>query len=513
MRTAVLVVGCSALGRAMPAGSPIPQETVNIANVLDERAPAPTPVAALDRRGLGDDVKSLASGLESKLSSFVGSGILNFPNGFPIGAAVEKALGVSSTDLAAQPTQVMNLPSYANWTNSGWNLRIHGNVYKLPNVSQSKVDDLADVFLVGTSVKDLSDTEKAQARNVTRSIFVIQQADKNVTMNLVNDVVVSSNATGGAVNAEGGRQTIRMPYNTTTEGDFDAFVQLQNTTGPNGGFMKRGNETSEIQTLNVYTEGTDSGNATAYLVPRTGVTVISDIDDILRVTKIYQPKEGILNTFARPFTPWMNMPQIYANWSASLQNMHFHYLTTTPEQVTRSYMDYIYKTYPLGSFDTRPLNFSDTKATLHIRRFLLDRIFQTYPQRKFILVADTSNPDVMAAYPAMYKDYPGQVACILLRNTSSTDSGDKFSYDTSGFKDIPKDNYMFFHVPDDLTYLDVSNGHCLNSTIPQNVTFGLQGLPLGLGDQGSSATRLGASNVVTMLIPVVAAMLSANLVM
>jgi len=74
-------------------------------------------------------------------------------------------------------------------------------VYKLPNVSQDKIDDLADVFLIGTSVKDLSDSEKAQARNVTRSIFVVQQGDKNVTMDLVNDVAISSNVTAGAVNA------------------------------------------------------------------------------------------------------------------------------------------------------------------------------------------------------------------------------------------------------------------------------------------------------------------------
>lgn len=57
------------------------------------------------------------------------------------------------------------------------------------------------MFLIGTSVKDLSPTEQDQARNVTRSIFVVQQANQNVTVNLVNNVAVTSNATGGAVNA------------------------------------------------------------------------------------------------------------------------------------------------------------------------------------------------------------------------------------------------------------------------------------------------------------------------
>lgn len=127
------------------------------------------------------------------------------------------------------------------------------------------------------------------------------------------------------------------------------------------------------------------------------MTIISDIDDILRVTKIYQPAEGLNNTFVYPFRQWMNMPDYYANWSRSLPEMHFHYLTTTPEQITKTYMQFIYDNYPGGSFDTRPLNFSDVSATLSIRKFLLDKIFLTYPQRKFILVADTSNADVMVS--------------------------------------------------------------------------------------------------------------------
>lgn len=244
----------------------------------------------------------------------------------------------------------------------------------------------------------------------------------------------------------------------------------------------------------MYVNGTDTGNATAYLVPPEGVTVVSDIDDILRVTKIYKPKEGLLNTFARPFTAWMNMPEIYSNWStSSISSLHFHYLTTTPEQGTRPYMDFIFKTYPAGSFDTRPLNLTNLEETIKIRRYLLDRLFQTFPKRKFVLVADTSNSDIMKAYPAMYKDYPGQVSCILLRNTTATDSDDKLPYDTTGFKDIPQEKYLFFKVPDDLSGLDIENGHCSNSSVAQNVTFSEQGLPLGLSKKSDAADNSIAS--------------------
>jgi Uncharacterized conserved protein (DUF2183) len=277
----------------------------------------------------------------------------------------------------------------------------------------------------------------------------------------------------GGIPGRGGSQTVTLPYLTTTEGDYDDFVQIESSG------LIPGNQTKLIQKLDVWATGASLGNATAYLVPAQGLTVISDIDDILRVTKIYLPKQGILNTFARPFVPWLNMPSIYANWARSVPNLHFHYLTTTPEQVTRNYMEFIFANYPLGSFDTRPLNFSNIKETFHIRKFLLDKVFVTFPKRKFVLIADTSNSDVMKAYPQMAIEHPDQVQCILLRNTSATDK-DYFPYDTSRFKNMDPKKYMFFVTPDDLKSIDIEGGNCYNQNVKQNVTFKKQDELLGV---------------------------------
>ena len=160
-------------------------------------------------------------------------------------------------------------------------------------------------------------------------------------------------------------------------------------------------------------------------------------------------------------------------------------------------MEYIYTTYPGGSFDTRPLNFSDVSATLAIRKFLLDKVFDTFPNRKFILVADTSNSDVMKDYPALATERPDQVQCIFLRNTSATDPSDKFPYDTSGFEGVPQRKYMFFVNADDLSGLDIANGECYNKSIPQNVTFGYQGLPFGIGDDSGAMASSRAQLVLT----------------
>ncbi|KAJ4375401.1 hypothetical protein N0V83_002488 [Neocucurbitaria cava] len=490
-------------------------------------APAPVQVAApiitpaairfdsrhsyLQKRNLLDDIKSgvddiahsWASVLGTDLPSLFTDGIPGWFDGLPTGTQVLSSLGIGDDDLAAKPTEVLNVPPYANWTDQGWNVRFHGNVYKIPDISQSKIDDLANVFLIDTSVDKLPADEQANARNLTRSIFIVQQGHENVSMSLEPAPSQGGDGEpggGNAVTAPGGTQNLTLPYETTIEGDFDVFVPIKQ----NG--LLAGNETKNVQRLNVYTNGTLSGNATAFLVPTEGITFISDIDDILRVTKIYDPKEGLLNSFARNFTPWMNMPEIYANWSRTLpNNTHFHYLTTTPEQATRNYMDFIYKTYPGGSFDTRPLNFSNGNATLSIRLFLLNKIFETFPQRKFVLVADTSNSDVMTDYPQLAHDYPNQVQCIFLRNTSATDSSDWFPYNTAGFEGLNNKSYMFFREPNDLAGLDIYNGQCLNETIPQNVTFSRQDEVLGIhGD--SAGRKLQSSATLGFVVALVVAM-------
>lgn len=259
----------------------------------------------------------------------------NFFNNFPQGDDVVSSLGIDSSQLAALPTNVLNIPPYANWTNDGWNVRFHGNVYKQPNTSTEKLNSLANVFLIGVDIDQLPESQQDQARNLTAEIFVVQQSDENVTMHLEPAQSAGGSGDsngGGGIPATGGSQNVTLPYLTDTEGDFDVFVPIKNVSG--GGLLA-GNETRQIQKLNVYAQGNSTpgvpylGNATAYLVPTNGYTIISDIDDILRVTKIYEPKEGLLNSFARPFTPWLNMPEIYANWSQNLPDVHFHYLTTT----------------------------------------------------------------------------------------------------------------------------------------------------------------------------------------
>lgn len=268
----VVVVFPSSLVTAAPAPEP-----------MITPAPIFTPRDLERRVDVGSYLGSVFSSLGSDVSSFVASGVPQFFNDLPTGTAVLSSLGIATSDLAASPTQALLIPPYANWTDQGWNVRVHGNIYKQPNISTDRLNSLANVFLIDTDITDLPADQQDQARNLTAEIFIVQQDNEQVTVDFVQNVNVDPATDSGAANAAGGAQTIVMPFNTTVEGDFDSFVVLQNTTGTTGGHLLPGNGTDTIQLLNVYVQGAaETGNATAFLVPSTGITIISDVDDILR---------------------------------------------------------------------------------------------------------------------------------------------------------------------------------------------------------------------------------------
>lgn len=64
----------------------------------------------LKKRGLTDYLASVVSGLGSDIPSYVTDGVPNFFQGFPTGTAVQSSLSLSSTDVAALPTQILNIP-------------------------------------------------------------------------------------------------------------------------------------------------------------------------------------------------------------------------------------------------------------------------------------------------------------------------------------------------------------------------------------------------------------------
>lgn len=65
-----------------------------------------------------------------------------------------------------------------------------------------------------------------------------------------------------------------------------------------------------------------------------------------------------------------------------------------------------------------------------------------------MLVGDTSSSTLLSAYPQIAQQFPNNIACIFIRNTSATDSDDKIPYSTSEFKNVKNGTYFFYRIPE-----------------------------------------------------------------
>lgn len=92
-------------------------EPVPAVDAPPQITPSPSkwsPTETLKKRGvisdLAGDVSSVLGGLGSAIPSYVASGVPNFFQDFPTGRAVISSLGLNSSQVAALPTQVLNIP-------------------------------------------------------------------------------------------------------------------------------------------------------------------------------------------------------------------------------------------------------------------------------------------------------------------------------------------------------------------------------------------------------------------
>ncbi|KXT11669.1 hypothetical protein AC579_7046 [Pseudocercospora musae] len=146
-----------------------------------------------------------------------------------------------------------------------------------------------------------------------------------------------------------------------------------------------------------------------------GITILSDLDDVLKKSEGWNLKRLCLYTYVYPFQPWLNMPEVFKRWRDSdLKDLHFHYSTDAPEMSHSAYTALL-DHYPLGSFDFRP--WSLVNATIS-RVASIERLINTFPHRQYILMGDDSTPGQLPAYVDIASRYPAQVKCLVLRRSS-----------------------------------------------------------------------------------------------
>src|SRR5262249_24774087 len=128
------------------------------------------------------------------------------------------------------------------------------------------------------------------------------------------------------------------------------------------------------------------------LVSSTGATVISDIDDTIKITNVRDRAATLRNTFLEPFPPVPGMVELYQNW-ARQGSVNFFYVSASPWQLFLPLRDFIRSNgFPAGAFYLKQVRWKDEslfnlfESPLKYKPQVIEPLMEKFRDRRFILV-------------------------------------------------------------------------------------------------------------------------------
>ncbi len=192
------------------------------------------------------------------------------------------------------------------------------------------------------------------------------------------------------------------------------------------------------------------------LLEDTGLSVISDIDDTIKISQVRETKEMLRNTFCRPFQPVPGMASVYAAW-AKTAGAQFHYVTASPWQLYLPLSDFTASNgFPAGTFHMKQFRVKDGSflklfaSPEAYKPGVIEPMLARFPKRRFVLVGDSGEKDP-EIYAALARRFPGQIVKILIRDVTD-ESSDAARYQKV-FDGFPSTLWQIFREPRDIEKL------------------------------------------------------------
>jgi phosphatidate phosphatase APP1 len=156
------------------------------------------------------------------------------------------------------------------------------------------------------------------------------------------------------------------------------------------------------------------------LIGDEGLSVISDIDDTVKVTNVANRRELLANTFVREFRAVPGIVDIYRRWQEDPQTA-FHYVSASPWQLALCLGGFLDAAgLPAGSMHLKLFRLKDSTPLGRLpsrkrsKRRAIEQIMDEFPNRRFLLVGDSGERDP-EVYAAIARRRPEQVSGILIR--------------------------------------------------------------------------------------------------
>jgi hypothetical protein len=331
-----------------------------------------------------------------------------------------------SADLSLEETVVF-FPSLGRRADTGaWEIKIHGWVFEPERRS-------ASLALLRKSLGIHNSEENPVAKAIfnerIRLFLVDNERDKRVSIRLAG-------------------QGFRLGK-SSPNGHFEERLRILAT---DLGSLADKNSPITFQAL-LPVGDTRTFQGEIHLLEDTGVSVISDIDDTIKVSEVTDRQALLQNTFYEPFRPVVGMPELYAHWAVQV-GARFHYVSASPWQLYPPLAEFVRSnSFPAGTFHLKQFRWKDEsffdlfKSPEKYKHSVIEPLLKQFPKRRFVLVGDSGEKDP-EIYGEVARRFPRQIDGIFIRDVTN-ENRDATRYQVA-FKQLPVSLWHIFRRPSEL---------------------------------------------------------------
>jgi len=190
-----------------------------------------------------------------------------------------------------------------------------------------------------------------------------------------------------------------------------------------------------IQKLAFYLDGRGTSvrdnETVAFFAPKQGLSIISDIDDTIKQSFVWDTKRLLRNTFLEQYRSVEGMALWYQDLAAlggggfwgEAEGVAFHYVSSSPIQLFPALDDFMRReNFPQGSIHLREATrwtgiIPRLNASKQHKTRAIERLLKAYPKRYFILIGDSGEEDP-AIYAACMRRYLKQIRAVCIRDVT-----------------------------------------------------------------------------------------------
>ena len=182
------------------------------------------------------------------------------------------------------------------------------------------------------------------------------------------------------------------------------------------------------------------------LIESEGVSVVSDIDDTVKISEVLDRKALLANTFLREYRAVPGMAELYRELAA--RGACFHYVSASPWQLYEPLAEFLKAGgFPDGTLNLRYFRVKDSSviellsSPENYKHETIETLFKAFPKRKFILIGDSGERDP-EIYGALARAHSDQIERILIREVREPPA-DEGRY-AEAFADVPSERVRVF---------------------------------------------------------------------